>query len=202
MTIRLFFLMLISGFWYASAQAQVFEDTNRPGNHYIVEGNDTFDMFYLTEVIITPNGPLSPERVKYWQTLRYNVYKVYNYSIIASKIIVEIDNELATISSKRERRKYLREKEDFYSKLYKKELKNLTKTQGVILVKLINRNTGKDAYSLIKELRGGLTARASQTAAYFFDNDLKAKYDPHGVDRDIEIIVQEIEFIHNQNKRK
>jgi len=176
-----------------SLRAQIFEDPQYEGYYFIVENGDTFDLYVFPEVIITPKGPLTEEQANYWRRLRYNVYKVYNYSIIASRIINEIDNDLQNISNKKERKKYLRAKEEFYSKKYKKELKNLSKSQGIILVKLINRNTGKDAYSLIKELRGGLTARASQTAAYFFDNDLKAVYDPHGVDRDIEMIVQEIE---------
>jgi hypothetical protein len=76
---------------------------------------------------------------------------------------------------------------------FKDQLKNLSMTQGQILVKLINRQTGRDCYSVIKEIKGGLNARIYQTAAYFFDNDLKAQYDPYGKDRDIEMIVQEIE---------
>lgn len=183
---------------FFSGFSQIIEDAEYPGNYYFVENNDTFCMFILEEVIITPEGPLSPEQDQYWKRLRYNVHKVYNYSIIASKIINDIDKDLATFTTKKQRRKYLREKEKFYSNMYKKELKNLSKNQGFILVKLINRHTGKDAYSLIKELRGGLTARASQTAAYFFDNDLKAQYDPHGVDKDIEVIVQEIEAMKNR----
>lgn len=173
--------------------AQVYEDLEYPGSYFIVENGDTFNYSYYPEVIIIPQGVLTEDQINYWRRLRYNVYKVYKYSIIAAKIMNEIDQDLNKITSKKERRKYLREKNEFYTEKYKKELKGLTKNQGIILVKLINRHTGKDTYSLIKELRGGLTARASQTAAYFFDNDLKTVYDPHGVDKDIEMIVQEIE---------
>lgn len=194
MLLRIVFIQLLLIFCVPGRfSAQVYEDVEYPGSYFIVNEGDTFSMTMYNEVIVTPLGPLSEDQVNYWRRLRYNVYKVYNYSIIAAKIMNEIDRDLQHITTKKERRKYLRQKNEFYSEKYKKELKNLTKNQGAILVKLINRHTGKDTYSLIKELRGGLTARASQTAAYFFDNDLKSVYDPHGVDKDIEMIVQEIE---------
>ncbi len=82
---------------------------------------------------------------------------------------------------------------------YKDELKDLTITQGQILVKLINRETGRDAYSLIKELKGGFNARMYQTAFGFIDNNLKTQYDPYGVDKDIEMIVSELEKKYTQH---
>lgn len=156
-----------------------------------VVGDDTFYVFDLDSVQVLSSG-LSPEQLKYWWNLRANVRKVYPYSILAAHILEETEQACIGMS-KRQRREYLRKKEKELREKYKHELKNLTITQGKILVKLINRHTGRDAYSLIKELRGGITARISQTGAYLYDNNLKATYDPYGEDRDIEAIVKEIE---------
>ena len=49
-------------------------------------------------------------------------------------------------------------------------------------MKLINRETGNNCYEIIKEYKGGLTARFYQTVAFFFDGDLKQPYDPNGDD--------------------
>ncbi|MBX9449477.1 MAG: DUF4294 domain-containing protein [Taibaiella sp.] len=154
-------------------------------------GDDTFFVYPLENVDVYATK-LTPEQQKYWWNLRNNVIKVYPYSILASRIIEEIDRETAGMS-KKERKKYLKAKEKDLKDRYKTELKNLTMTQGKILVKLINRHTGRDAYSLIKELKGGVSARLSQTGAFFFDNNLKSTYDPYHEDKDIETIVREIE---------
>lgn len=159
----------------------------------VMEDGDTLALEYLENFDKTLSGKvLSFDQQKYWATLRHNVKKAYPYSIKAAQIINQIDRDVAGMS-KKERKSYLKQKDKELKSQYKNELKNLTMTQGRILIKLINRHTGKDAYSLVKELKGGLTARVSQTGAYFFDNNLKATYDPYNEDQDIEIIVKEIE---------
>lgn len=156
----------------------------------IING-DTVYVNQLDSVSVSYRKLTDAEK-KYWWNLRRNVQKVYPYSILAGKIIEEIDRETVGMTTK-ERKKYLKRKEKELSAKYKKELKNLSTTQGNILVKLINRNTGRDAYSLIRELKGGVTARLSQTGAFLYDNNLKSTYDPYGIDKDIETVVQEIE---------
>lgn len=156
-----------------------------------IVGDDSFYVYPIEGVEVRAQK-LTPEQEKYWWNLRNNVIKVYPYAIMAAKIIDEIDRETVGMS-KKERKKFLKEKERDLKEKYKKELKGLTMTQGKILVKLINRNTGRDAYSMIKEFKGGVSARLSQTGAFFFDNNLKATYDPYNEDKDIETIVQEIE---------
>ena len=60
-------------------------------------------------------------------------------------------------------------------------------------MKLINRQTGNNCYELVKEYRGGVSARFWQTVAFFFGSSLKQPYDPADEDREIELIVQEVE---------
>ena len=159
----------------------------------LVVGPDTFPMVWIDVVDIYGKSRMDPRRKAELDKLRYNVYKVYPYAVTAAYVLQDVDKELAKKSSKRERKAYLKEKEKQLSSRFKGELKDLTMTQGQILVKLINRETGKDCYSVIKEMKGGFNARIYQTVAFFFNNDLKRQYDPYNRDRDIELIVQEIE---------
>ena len=76
---------------------------------------------------------------------------------------------------------------------YEEELMKLTVTQGKILIKLVDRETGNSSYNLVKELRNGLTAFFWQGLARLFGNDLKTEYDAIAFDKDIEQIVASIE---------
>ena len=61
-------------------------------------------------------------------------------------------------------------------------------------MKLINRETGvTNCYDILKELKGGFTARFWQTVAFFFGSDLKQPYDAKGQDAEIETIVKEVQ---------
>ena len=75
----------------------------------------------------------------------------------------------------------------------KRQVKKLTITQGIILVKLIDRETGHTSYEVIKDLKGGFTAFFWQGIARIFGNNLKAEYNPDGEDAKIEDIVRGIE---------
>ena len=76
---------------------------------------------------------------------------------------------------------------------FEAEVKGLTMSQGKVLVKLIDRETGRSSYSLVKELRGGFNAVLWQGMAKLFGHDLKSRYDADGEDMMIEVIVQRIE---------
>lgn len=157
----------------------------------IIVDKDTFGMAYIPEVLVY--GYMSPERRAELAKLRYNVLKVYPYAITAAYILDKVDREMTLRNKKKDRKAYIKATEKEMNARFKNELKNLTITQGKILVKLINRETGQDCYELIKQLKGGLNARIYQTTAFFFDNNLKQQYDPYGEDRDIEMIVRELE---------
>lgn len=171
--------------------------TNSDTSHHkvllggIVVGRDTFPLDYIPTIFI--GADMDPEAVVRLDKLRYNVAKVYPYAVTAAYVLKSVDEKLGQAKNRRSRKEYIRETQKALDGKFKDELKNLTTTQGQILVKLINRETGRNCYDVIKELKGGFNARISQTMAFFFDNNLKAEYDPNGKDRDIEMIVQDIE---------
>lgn len=73
------------------------------------------------------------------------------------------------------------------------DLKNLTITQGRILIKLIDRETGKTTYNIVKEMRGSFSAFMWQSLASLFNSSLKYDYDPKGEDKAIEQAIKLIE---------
>jgi len=168
-------------------------DTIRVGGIVTAEG-DTLAMVFLPEFTKTDRMPrhLARRRAE-WDRLHYNVYKVYPYAVIAAEVLKDVDVKLAALPDKAARKEYLKSVEKELNKRFKGELEDLTITQGQILVKLIDRQTGKNCFSIIKELKGGFSAVIWQSVALLFSNNLKREYDPYDRDKDIEAVVQEIE---------
>ncbi|MDB9775853.1 DUF4294 domain-containing protein [Vicingaceae bacterium] len=132
------------------------------------------------------------DRRRYDRLERY-VNKVYPYAELAGTLLRNYDDTLATIKNEVRRKAYMKKVEEELKVEFEGELKKLTVMQGVILVKLIDRETGESSYDLVKQLRGSLSAFLWQSMARLFGQNLKLKYDPKGEDRDIEQIVQMLE---------
>jgi len=127
-----------------------------------------------------------------WTKLRTAIYITYPYAKNAAAIINDVNLHLATIKDESARQVYIKTREKEIKKNFEAPITNLTVYEGKILMKLINRETGNNCYELIKEYKGGLTARVYQTVAFFFDSDLKQPYDAHGDDAAMEIIVLQV----------
>ena len=161
---------------------------------YIIEDGDTIPVVHLkTVTIIDSLDPDYYKKLQAYYRLRYNVMKVYPYARLLAVKVSEINQHLATLQTKRERRQYLREAEDRIKIDFEKDLKNFSVSQGKVFTKLIDRETGHSSYELIKELRGSLKAFFWQNFALLFGQNLKSEYDPNGEDVVIESIVRQIE---------
>jgi hypothetical protein len=128
-----------------------------------------------------------------WTRLRNAVYVTYPYARKAGAVMNDINFQIAHIKAKDKRKEYLKTREKELKKEFTDPLTNLSVYQGRVLMKLINRETGNNCYDLIKEYKGGVTARFYQTVAFFFDSNLKQPYNPLGEDNQMEAIVQEVE---------
>jgi hypothetical protein len=128
-----------------------------------------------------------------WERTKYNVKKVYPYAILAAAKLKEYDRILATIPTQRERDHYMKEAEDHLTDEFGDELKKLTVTQGRVLIKLIDRETGKTTYDVVKNMRGGFSAFMWQSVALLFNSNLKEDYDAEGEDKSIELAIKLIE---------
>ena len=127
-------------------------------------------------------------RMKY-NRLRYNVLKVLPYAMFARERYARLNQQLAVTSNKKEQKKLVKACEKEIKDMFNREIKNMTITQGEILIKLIDRETGNSTYDMVKELKGGFTAFCYQSVARVFGHNLKQKYDPQQ-ERDIENIIQ------------
>ena len=129
-----------------------------------------------------------------WTRLRNAVYVTYPYARTAGATINDINVHLANVSSKKQRKDYIKTREKELRKQFTEPLSNLSVYQGRILMKLINRQTGNNCYEIIKEYKGGMNARVYQTVAFFFGSSLKQDWDPsEKTDRQIENFVKEID---------
>ncbi len=160
----------------------------------IVRGTDTIPLVNLAAVeIFAAFDPANAENLKKYLKLRRDVLRAYPYAKLAATQLKYINDTLMHIKSEKARRKFIKATEKDLKERFEKDLKNLTYSQGRILIKLIDRETGNTSYSLVKELRGSFQAVFWQSLARFFGTNLKSEYDPQGEDYMIEGIVQAIE---------
>jgi hypothetical protein len=132
------------------------------------------------------------DKRRYGRLKRY-VIKVFPYAELAGEMMNEFDDTLKTIKNEKNQKKYLSTVEEELKQEFEGELKSLTIKQGVLLVKLIDRQTGNSSFELIKTLRGSFSAFIWQSLARLFGSNLKLKYDPNGDDLMVEEIVQQME---------
>ena len=137
--------------------------------------------------------PTHAENKKQLTKLIYNVKKVYPYAKLAGIQLRRYDKMLSEAKNDKESRKLMKQAEKEINEQYGGELKDLTFSQGKILIKLIDRETGETSYNLVSDLRGNFTAFFYQAFARIWGYNLKVKYDPEGEDKQIEAIVKMIE---------
>jgi hypothetical protein len=159
----------------------------------IVYNGDT--MTYRELDIVFLSAKMTDEQrnaYRKWTRLRNAVYVTYPYARQAGNIINEINLTLSRIPENKKRKDYIKSKESELKKKFTDPLTKLSVYQGKVLMKLINRETNNSCYELIKEYKGGVTARFWQTIAWVFGSSLKQDYDPSGPDAEIENIVREV----------
>lgn len=158
-----------------------------------IDGKDTIPWVVLPQIEIYANAPKHLERrVEEWNRLRNAVYVTYPYARIAAGVLKDVDAHMNSFPNKRAQKEYLRSKEAELKQQFGPKLEDLSVYQGKVLIKLIYRETGTDCYDIIRQLRGGFSARVWQTVAFVFGSNLKTGYDRQE-NADIESIVEEIQ---------
>lgn len=127
--------------------------------------------------------------------LANNVRKVYPYAKLAGEKMREYDSIIAHTPRGAQRDRLMEQAEDELTERYTEELKKLSFSQGLILIRLIDRETGNTSYKVVQELRGKVRAFFYQGFARLWGYNLKSEYDPHNneEDDDIETIVTLLE---------
>lgn len=160
----------------------------------IVKDSDTIIHKNIQEVFIFPQRKFKNKR----QAKRYSRYvqkvkKVYPLAVKARELLAKYEPEYYALEDKRDRRKLMKQLEKELMADHKEDLKKWSMSDGRILLKLINRETERTPYTLIKDFRGNFSAVFWQGIALIFSNNLKSGYDPEEEDRILEEIVTLIE---------
>lgn len=123
--------------------------------------------------------------------LRYNVIKLLPYANEAARRMTIIEADLAKITDKKERKKYIDKEEKRLFGDFQEDIEELSINQGKILIKLIHRQTQYRAFDIIKEMKGGASAFIWQGVARIFGTNLKSEYNPEQ-DAAIESIIESL----------
>ena len=160
----------------------------------IVHGNDTVIQVMINDIWIYPERKFASKK----QQQKYSKYvekvkKVYPLAVEARILLEKYEPQYYALENQRERKKLMKNLEKELLDKHKEELKKWSISDGKILLKLINRETNRTAYSLIKDFRGDFSAAFWQGIALLFKNNLKDGYNPEEEDRLLEEIVRKIE---------
>lgn len=123
--------------------------------------------------------------------LVYNFNKIYPYALVGRKMMAQVDSTIAADASRRSQRtQYINQVERELLSLFTSDVKHMTTSQGLLLMRLVDRECGMSAFDIIKEYESGFAANFWQIVAKLFSQDLKTRYDPKGKDAKIEELVQ------------
>ncbi len=144
------------------------------------------------EVFGRPKFDTKRKARRYSRLVR-NVKKVYPYVKYITIKLEEIDENLQTINNDKEKRKYIRKVQNEMMEQFEDDVRHMTFSQGRILVRLIDRETGSTSYEWLKELKGDFFAGFWQTVARIFSSNLKAEFGSTKEDLYIDQIVRMID---------
>ena len=199
---RLIFTILVSFIYIAVASGQ--QDTLKhkndslPDKFYLLQkvkrDGVTMPEVEIKEVTVVAR-PGSARRNEYrkYERLISNVKRVYPYALMVRERLNKVNEDLKNITGEKGRKEYIKNVEKDVFAEYENGIRNMTITQGRLLIKLIDRETQNTSYVLIRDYRGKFTAAFWQGIARIFGTNLKEVYDPYGDDALIEYIVREID---------
>ena len=143
---------------------------------FTIVNGDTFFIADVPEIAVLAFK--DKEEHKKYNILKRRVLKVYPFAMSAKEKLMSIQIGLDSIPKRRHKKRYTKEVAKWVKEEYADRLKNLTMSEGKILVKLIYRETKTTSYEIVKSYRGRFNAFFWQTMAKFWDNNLKTEYDP------------------------
>lgn len=190
---KLVYLLFIFPF-IAQGQIDSLETDDTDVEYIIIEGDSIpHTAINLDEVLLLHKLKFdSKEDRRRYLILRRKTIKVYPYAKLAAERLESLNERIDLIKKKSEQKKYAKIIQSYIEDEFAEELKQLTRTEGQILVKLIYRQTGETTFDLIKRLRSGWRAFWFNSTANLFNISLKEVYDPETVKEDylIEDILQ------------
>ena len=159
---------------------------------YQIKHGDTLLVAVTSEASIISYSDSDYRTSSKYKLALKRVRKVYPYAMLASDMYVDYMAKMDDFEKKKDKRKFLKAEEKALKEKFEGKIRDISVKEGIILVKLIDRQTTHTSYEVLKEIRGGGSAFLWQGVARIFDSSLKHQYDPNGDDWMIEEIVQRI----------
>lgn len=159
-----------------------------------VKGMDTFYLAHMRDIWVYPKMVFKNKQQErfYWKTVR-DVKKTLPFAKMLSKEMAYADEQLAKIDDKKLRKKWWKAHERYLFRKYEQEFRGMTASQGQMLMKLMDRESDRTSYEIIKHYRGKASANFWQFIAKLFKNDLKEGYDAADKDRIVERVINLVE---------
>lgn len=195
---KILFIFLIFNALNNKALAQTVEKRKIPegGALLKIEITSAGDTLYLADMPglhVFPRTSYNATREQfYWKTVR-DVKKTLPLAKTVGEEIAKTNRILITLNTDKERKDYLDAFEKQIFKQYESMIRNMTRSQGKILIKLIDRECQLTSYDLIRIYKGSVSAFFWNGIAKIFSTDLKIEYDPEGEDKQLERIIELIE---------
>ncbi|NVO12072.1 MAG: DUF4294 domain-containing protein [Bacteroidales bacterium] len=151
----------------------------------------------IPEIVIFPTRTFKTNKdYRQYQRIIRNIKIVYPYARIAKIKLVEMNEQLQLLTAKRDKEEFINQAEKEIREQFEGQLTQLTVSQGKLLIKLIDRETGKTSYELVRELKGKFSAGFWQAVARIFGSNLKAEFDSEGEDKMLNELI--VLYEHNQ----
>ena len=159
-----------------------------------IENGDTMYLAWLHEVWVYPPMKFKNKKQErfYWRTVR-DVKKCLPYAKMITADMAYADAELAKLPDQKARKKWWRSFERQLFRKYEKDFRGMYASQGRMLMILLDRETDRTSYDLIKQYKGKAAANWWQFIAKLFKNDLKEEYDATDKDRIVERVINLVE---------
>lgn len=161
--------------------------------YFEVHDGDTTFFDTLDPIWVFPRGRGFKKNGDWRKEYRlvYNFNKIYPYALVGRKLIAQVDSTIAADATKKSQRtQYIKQVERELLDIFTEDIKHMTTSQGVLLMRLVDRECGLSAFDIIKEYESGFAANFWQVIAKLFAQDLKSRYDPKGKDAKTEELVK------------
>lgn len=147
----------------------------------------------LKEVKVIAPWKNDTERYHYNQ-MKYYVTTILPYLNAATKLFTEINDKFEGAElTRKERKAFISSKEDDVRTQFEENIRSLNITQGVLLIKLIGRQTGVNIYKMLSEFKNPLAAIKWQAWGSLNGINLNRKYDPAD-EPELENIMEELGY--------
>ena len=159
-----------------------------------INQNDTFYLARMQDVWVYPKMVFKNKKQErfYWKTVR-DVKKTLPFAKELTKEMQVADHQLALLPDEKARRKWWKQHEKYLFQKYESDFRRMTASQGQMLMKLMDRESDRTSYDIIKHYRGKASANFWQFVAKLFKNDLKEEYDADDKDRIVERVINLVE---------